>query len=79
MAAKQQVIGHALVLPTGSGIAGRFVPDRQVEQRVPAVAPADDRFMLCVRPVLLDEHGFQISPRNGEPGDCVIERAFIER
>ena len=28
---------------------------------------------------LLDERGFEISPRIGTPGDYVIERAFVER
>ena len=28
---------------------------------------------------LLDESGFPISPRSGEPGDYVIERAFVEK
>ena len=42
--------------------------------------------MLCGSPLmladtrrLLDERGFQISPRIGEPGDYVIERAFVEK
>jgi ferredoxin/flavodoxin---NADP+ reductase len=48
--------------------------------------PAADRFMLCGSPGmladtrrLLDERGFRISPRIGEPGDYVIERAFVEK
>ena len=28
---------------------------------------------------LLDQRGFQISPRIGETGDYVIERAFLDR
>jgi ferredoxin--NADP+ reductase len=28
---------------------------------------------------LLDSLGFHISPRQGEPGDYVIERAFVEK
>jgi ferredoxin--NADP+ reductase len=28
---------------------------------------------------LLDERGFVASPRTGEPGDYVIERAFVEK
>jgi ferredoxin--NADP+ reductase len=28
---------------------------------------------------LLDARGFQISPRQGEVGDYVIERAFVEK
>jgi len=41
--------------------------------------------MLCGSPALLkdmqkllDERGFQVSPRQGEQGDYVIERAFVE-
>ena len=48
--------------------------------------PAHDRAMVCGSPSvlasmreLLDEHGFEISSRIGEPGDYVIERAFVER
>jgi ferredoxin--NADP+ reductase len=48
--------------------------------------PAQDRAMICGSPAmlkdtsaLLDAHGFRISPRIGEQGDYVIERAFVER
>jgi ferredoxin--NADP+ reductase len=48
--------------------------------------PAQDRFMLCGSPAmlsdcssLLDARGFQIASRIGEPGDYVIERAFVEK
>lgn len=53
---------------------------------MPPLDLASDRFMLCGSPsmleslsVLLDHRGFSISPRTGEPGDYVIERAFVER
>jgi ferredoxin--NADP+ reductase len=53
---------------------------------LPALDPAVDRVMVCGSPAmlkdtcqLLDEIGFGISPRIGEPGDYVIERAFVER
>ena len=53
---------------------------------LPALDPATDRAMLCGSPsmladtrAVLDERGFRISPRTGEPGDYVIERAFVER
>jgi ferredoxin/flavodoxin---NADP+ reductase len=53
---------------------------------LPPVTPAHDRLMLCGSPALLDSlralldaRGFRISPRTGEPGDYVIERAFVER
>ncbi len=54
--------------------------------RLPALDPAFDRLMVCGSPALLrdvcallDARGFAISPRTGEPGDYVIERAFVTR
>lgn len=48
--------------------------------------PEFDRAMICGSPAmlndtstLLNEYGFQISPRQGEAGDYVIERAFVEK
>jgi ferredoxin--NADP+ reductase len=48
--------------------------------------PAFDRAMICGSPAmlndtstLLNESGFHISPRQGEAGDYVIERAFVEK
>jgi len=45
-----------------------------------------DRVMICGSEAmlkdtckLLDGRGFQISPRQGEQGDYVIERAFVEK
>ena len=42
--------------------------------------------MLCGSPAmlkdtcaLLDARGFKVSPRIGDPGDYVIERAFVEQ
>jgi ferredoxin--NADP+ reductase len=56
------------------------------ELGLPPLDPAADRAMVCGSPamlkdvsVLLDARGFKISPRVGEPGDYVIERAFVER
>jgi ferredoxin/flavodoxin---NADP+ reductase len=53
---------------------------------LPQLNPAEDRVMLCGSPsmledicVLLDGEGFQASPRTREPGDYVIERAFVEK
>ena len=53
---------------------------------LPPLDPATDRVMLCGSPqmlddtcALLDERGFQVSPRTREPGDYVIERAFVEK
>jgi ferredoxin--NADP+ reductase len=53
---------------------------------VPPLHPALDRVMLCGSPrmlktmrALLDADGFSVSPRIGEPGHYVFERAFVER
>ncbi len=53
---------------------------------LPPLDPARDRAMICGSPgmlkdtcALLNERGFTISPRIGEPGDYVIERAFVEK
>src|SRR3954463_11481919 len=53
---------------------------------LPPLDPAVDRAMICGSAAmladsckLLDAHGLQISPRQGEPGDYVIERAFVEK
>jgi ferredoxin--NADP+ reductase len=48
--------------------------------------PANDKVMICGSPemlsdteALLKEHNFIVSPRIGDPGDYVIERAFVEK
>jgi len=53
---------------------------------LPPLNPETDRAMLCGSPAmledtaaLLDARGFKISPRIGEAGDYVIERAFVEK
>ncbi len=53
---------------------------------LPPLDPARDRAMICGSPAmlkdlraLLDARGFAISPHTGEPGDYVIERAFVEK
>ena len=53
---------------------------------IPPLNPETDRGMICGSPamlddtsVLLDKRGFKISPRIGDPGDYVIERAFVEK
>lgn len=50
------------------------------------IDPAHDRAMICGSPQmladfrhLLDQRGFQVSPRIGSPGDYVYERAFVEK
>lgn len=53
---------------------------------LPPFDPAYDRVMVCgsqrmLTDVcrLLDVRGFAVSPRSGEPGDYVIERAFVDK
>ncbi len=53
---------------------------------LPPLNPIDDRVMICGSPQmlkdtedLLDAKGFIVSPRIGDPGDYVIERAFVEK
>ena len=53
---------------------------------LPAFDSQADRVMVCGSPAmladtqaLLDARGFKISPHIGEPGDYVIERAFVAR
>jgi ferredoxin/flavodoxin---NADP+ reductase len=52
----------------------------------PPLDPATDRAMICGSPAMLEDtsallnaRGFIISPRRGEPGDYVIEHAFVEK
>jgi ferredoxin--NADP+ reductase len=56
------------------------------ELGLPRLDPATDRAMICGSAAmlqdscrLLDARGFHISPRQGELGDYVIERAFVEK
>lgn len=53
---------------------------------LPPLDPANDRAMVCGSPSMLDDtcelldaRGFKISSHIGEPGDYVIERAFVEK
>ena len=53
---------------------------------LPPLNPDTDRVMLCGSAAMLDDlaalldgRGFQASPRTREPGDYVIERAFVEK
>jgi ferredoxin--NADP+ reductase len=62
--------------------SGKVSTDLGIE----SLDPQHDRAMICGSPAmlkdlstLLDEMGFAISPRIGESGDYVIERAFVER
>jgi ferredoxin--NADP+ reductase len=53
---------------------------------MPALDPAHDRVMICGSPAMLSDlssmlvaRGFKVSEGVGEPGDYVIERAFVAR
>lgn len=53
---------------------------------LPPLNPATDRAMMCGSPSMLadlckilDARGFHISPSQGEAGDYVVERAFVEK
>ena len=53
---------------------------------LPPLDPRDDRFMLCGSPQMLDDcarlldaRGFHVASKIGDPGDYVIERAFVEK
>lgn len=63
-------------------ISGKLFEDLGIEP----LNPETDRGMICGSPAMLKEisamldgYGFQISPRIGEMGDYVIERAFVEQ
>ena len=67
---------------TGLIESGRLCRDLAL----PPLDPGADRLMVCGSPamlsdtcVLLAARGFSISPHIGEPGDYVIERAFVTR
>ncbi len=60
--------------------SGRLFKDLDL----PPLDPAQDRAMVCGSPAMLadtryilDARGFEISPRIGDPGDYLIERAFV--
>src|SRR5690554_6665272 len=53
---------------------------------LPPLNPETDRAMLCGSPAMLtdvsqmlDARGFKISDGTGQPGDYVVERAFVEK
>lgn len=53
---------------------------------IPRIDAALDRAMLCGSPAMLDDTckildgmGFKVSPKQGERGDYLIERAFVEK
>jgi ferredoxin--NADP+ reductase len=88
---RKQLIYHPSVTREEFRIRGRLtdqIANNTLHTLVglPALNPAQDRFMLCGSPgmlqdtrTLLDARGFVVSPRTGEPGDYVIERAFVDK
>lgn len=53
---------------------------------LPPINPKDDRAMLCGSPAMLkdtaavlDSFGLQVSPKMGQRGDYLIERAFVDQ
>jgi ferredoxin--NADP+ reductase len=53
---------------------------------LPQLNRETDRAMLCGSPhmlndisAMLDVRGFRVSPHTGDPGDYVVERAFVEK
>jgi len=70
------------------GRIGNLIESGQVarELGLPDLNPETDRVMICGSQAmnadccaLLDARGFAMSPRIGQPGDYVIERAFVEK
>jgi ferredoxin--NADP+ reductase len=56
------------------------------QTHMPPLDPVTDRVMICGSPAmiadlskLLDARGFHLSAHVGEPGDYVVERAFVAR
>jgi ferredoxin--NADP+ reductase len=88
---RKKLIYHPTVTREQFRIRGRItdqIADGSLATLVglPPLDPAQDRFMLCGSPgmlhdtrALLDARGFSVSPHIGEPGDYVIERAFVEK
>ena len=53
---------------------------------LPPINPQDDRAMLCGSPAMLkdtsavlNEFGLTVSPKMGQRGDYLIERAFVDQ
>ncbi|WP_266183342.1 ferredoxin--NADP reductase [Dyella humicola] len=89
--AREKLIYHPTVTREAFRNQGRItdaIVDGAMSRAIglPPLDPATDRVMLCGSPAmledtcaLLDSRGFKISPRTREPGDYVIERAFVEK
>lgn len=86
-----QLLYHPTVTREDFATRGRLTDqivsgDLASRSGLPPLDPAQDRFMICGSApmlrdcaALLDERGFVASPRTGESGDYVIERAFVEK
>lgn len=90
-AVRSQLIYHPTVTrggdPKGERI-NELLQQPQFFERIglPRLGPEHDRLMLCGSTpflndtcALLDALGFDVSPRQGEQGSYVVERAFVER
>ena len=76
-----RALGDALVVALNSDASVR-----ELKGAGRPLNPQDDRAMLCGSPSMLDEtsevlnsFGLKVSPRMREPGDYLIERAFVEK
>lgn len=87
----QQLIYYPTVTREAFKHTGRLTTAIQTGQLfqdigLPALDPTVDRAMICGSPAMLketaemlDSMGFVVSPGLGQPGDYLIERAFVER
>ncbi|MFT0548208.1 ferredoxin--NADP reductase [Allopusillimonas ginsengisoli] len=73
---------------TNEGRITKAVESGELVQKLglPEIDPAVDRAMLCGSPAMLTDTssmlerlGFTVSPGVGQPGDYVIERAFVDK
>lgn len=73
---------------TNEGRITTAIAEQRIAARtgLPPINPETDRAMICGSPHMLrdvsaelDKLGFKVSPGIGQPGDYVIERAFVDR
>ncbi|MCY7315713.1 MAG: ferredoxin--NADP reductase [Rubrivivax sp.] len=62
-----------------TGQLGRDIGLSPLDRRVDRAMICGNAAMLAECSALLDAQGFEISPRQGELGDYVIERAFVDK
>lgn len=91
----EMVQGKLIYFPTvtreafrNEGRITKWLDSNELFEKIglPVIDPEHDRAMICGSPAMLkdlssrlDERGFEISPGVGQPGDYVIERAFVEK